>query len=297
MGNWRKETLVDVAISLAFAARAIPGVLDHLEAAHTLSVASPACGGGMEAAITQLKSVVLKPIPEEVITESSKDGDSGSTVQDCAALSSDMLSGNQGDPRPEDVPLSNKRPICRSLWKGRNCENPESCERTHKPICVKEDCKTARNPTCLDWHYKPKKGKSLNRHPGNGNRGRSAPTSKPAKSLPKGRMSQETEKMYFKWKLSQMKLEQSQLAAATYRDILVSNPSAPSGLSRAHQPNHNPAVVGQRVTSGPAPQQVVPPPVATPPLMPLIGLEPIAAQLEAIVAALAAAGIMQRKTN
>ncbi len=61
VGNWRKETLVDIIVSLAFATRAIPGVQEHLEAAHKIALASPAHGGGIEAAIKHLNGVAPQP--------------------------------------------------------------------------------------------------------------------------------------------------------------------------------------------------------------------------------------------
>ncbi len=62
VGNWRKETLVDIVMSLAFTTRAIPGVQEHLEAAHKLALASPAHGGGIDAAIKHLRGVVPRPV-------------------------------------------------------------------------------------------------------------------------------------------------------------------------------------------------------------------------------------------
>ncbi len=55
--GWRKEAIVDAFISLARCSGAIPGIQQHLQAAHKLAVASPAQGGGMEAAMRQLKEI------------------------------------------------------------------------------------------------------------------------------------------------------------------------------------------------------------------------------------------------
>ncbi len=66
VGNWRKDTLVDVVMSLAIATKAIPGMQEHLEGAHRIALASPANGGGIEAAMRQLKEAVLHPNSSEI---------------------------------------------------------------------------------------------------------------------------------------------------------------------------------------------------------------------------------------
>ncbi len=59
--GWRKEVVVDALMSLAMCTGAIPGLQGHLEAAHKLAVASPAQGGGVEAAMLQLKGLGQQP--------------------------------------------------------------------------------------------------------------------------------------------------------------------------------------------------------------------------------------------
>ncbi len=117
---------------------------------------------------------------------------------------------------------------------------------------------------------------------------RSAPRSKSAKPNPKRRMSQATEKMYFKWKLSETRLQESKLTAATYRDILMSNPvKAPP----AQMKPHGLALAASALVPPPAVPRSTPGPAIMSPPSPPINLGPIMAQLEAITAALAAVGI------
>ncbi len=59
--GWRKEAIVDAFISLARCAGAVPGLQQHLESAHKLAVASPAKGGGMEAAMGHLRAIGQQP--------------------------------------------------------------------------------------------------------------------------------------------------------------------------------------------------------------------------------------------
>ena len=59
-----------------------------------------------------------------------------------------------------------KKPICASLWKGRECANPTTCDRTHLPICSSEECKPKRKDDCTKWHYKTK----VNKHDKSENR-------------------------------------------------------------------------------------------------------------------------------
>ncbi len=87
-----------------------------------------------------------------------------------------------------------------------------------------------------------------------------------------------------------MKLQQSQQAAATYKDILMSNPSIPISHRGPHGPHlgtHG-TLSGQ---SGPAPLPPAPALAATVAPPPLANLGPIVSQLQALVAALAATGI------
>lgn len=318
--SWRKESIVDVVVSFAMTTRAIPGVQGHLEAAHSVALKSPSNGGGIEAAITQLSKVTTLADSNSgtgAVSHESGSGSStvgqeseGSEATSAAELHNDSLSGNSTGAfsgvvadaptgsdhamTSEDVPTSKRKAICRSLWRGRPCEDPASCDRAHKPLCTREVCKTGRNPECHDWHYRPKKNKSsFNQAPrssvqgsGNFSRGRPAPMSNSAKTKHTRQMSQETERMYLKWKMSELKLKQTKLKAATYRDILVSNtPSAPTGLSRPQGQ--------QAVASAPAQQPVGPTRVITSPPSPAaVNLGSIMVQLEAVVSALTAAGIM-----
>ncbi len=289
----RKERLVDIIMSLAFTARAIPGVQDHLQAAYTIALKSPACGGGMDAALRHLNGLGCHPASKAAMSSSEGDDDvdpvpSNQSPGNDDATSSCALKSNKSDALDNEDPSARKdRPICRSLWKGRDCEDPTSCDRAHKPLCKKDACKTARDPTCHDWHYIAKKerahtgrdtGKAKSRHSENSNRGRSAPRFKPANSKPK-HMSQATENMYLKWRLSEMQLEQSRAAATTYKDVLVSSNTKPQGPPAAH--------------SGLAPQPVVLDTLAPCSNPQVASLGPILQQLENITTALKAAGIMR----
>ncbi len=293
LGNLRKESLVDVVISLAFTTRSIPGVRDHLQAAHKLACTSPAHGGGMEAALRQLSEIVgIDPVP--ALTPPSDNADSEASTEESGGDKALATDGGPEAIATESSSASKSRPLCRSLWKGKVCEDPQNCDRAHKPFCSKEGCKSARDSTCTDWHYGPKKKRlhqigsassTSSKYLGNGSRGRSAPESKSAKNKQAKSMSQETQKMYLKWKLSEMKLEQSELAAATYRDILVSKPTMPV---------RHPRLEGQAAlaTSVHAPQQEVLKSVAPAVLSPSATLGPILSQLETIMAALKAAGMI-----
>ncbi len=306
--NWRKDTLVDVVMSLAFATRAIPGVQGHLEAACSVARASPSNGGGIEAAMQQLKGVKWQhaqspsisgdpPSPPDTDVPSQQSS-SGTTFGsgDCSAAVDDSA----GNVLAADAPTPPK-PICRSLWKGKSCEDPTSCDRIHKPLCTREACQSARNGDCQDWHYRPKKKRFSNGrpttkpagHPGNGKRGQSAPSSKSTKLEATRRMSQATEKMYVKWKLSEMQLKQSKMAAATYKDILMSNTSAvlPTNVSPVGLPS---AKLCGSVHAQPHTAHI---PVAGTLPHATMNLGPIVSQLEAIMEALKASGIMINHSN
>ncbi len=81
-----------------------------------------------------------------------------------------------------------------------------------------------------------------------------------------------------------MELEQSKMAAATYRDMLVSRPAVPSSQP---QPR-GPSVATSALVHPPAAQKSV----VGPNLDTVASLGPIVAQLGAIVSALTAAGIL-----
>lgn len=150
IANWRKDSLVDVIMSFTMAAGSIPGVRGHLEAAHAVALKSPANGGGVDAAIKLLRTVTLQsePSPTTISSGAVPSEALAQDVHDSAAITA--ISN-------EDAPASEPRPLCRSLWKGKACEDPSTCDRVHKPLCSKESCKSARDPSCLDWHYRPKK--------------------------------------------------------------------------------------------------------------------------------------------
>ncbi len=235
----RKESLVDMIVSLAFTTRAIPGVQGHLETAHALSCTSPSNGGGMEAVIRQLKDVCPNPTEATVYSPGGNvDTESGTAEVD----------GGNGVDHQEIIGSGNapalRKSMCQCLWKGKDCEDPESCDRAQRLLCLEEACKSSRNPDCHNWHYRPKKQKSsangsapVSRNLGNTIRGRTAPRSKSANSNSKRHLSQATERKYLKWRLSKMELEQSKMAAATYGDILVSRPAVPSSQPQPRGPS------------------------------------------------------------
>lgn len=103
--------------------------------------------------------------------------------------------------------------------------------------------------------------------------------------------SQEAENMYLEWRLSRMELEQSKMAAATYRDMLVSNKTTPV----SHTMHQGPSLAGGPAVSVLASQHAVPKPTPQATITPAVNLGPIVAQLEAIMAALTAAGIMNNQ--
>ncbi len=89
-----------------------------------------------------------------------------------------------------------------------------------------------------------------------------------------------------------MKLKQFQQTAATYKDILLSNPSSAFSHPRPRDPV--PTVVHQLAASAHGPPPAVPSLVpATPPPPTAVNLGSVVAQLEAITKALTTAGIMK----
>ncbi len=291
LSSLRKESLVDVVISLAFTTRSIPGIRGHLEAAYKTACSSPSCGGGMDAALKQLACVAWQPDPAgtslscDVNPEASTQGSSSDTAID----------GDVGAPSTGGESATGSGPLCRSLWKGRGCEDPDTCDRVHKPLCSKESCKSARDPTCHDWHYRPKKKRSFakgstptssSKPLGNSRRGKTAPNSKSANNKSLMHLSQAKDRMYLKWQLSKMELEQSKLAAATYRDILVSGQHIHTSQARLRDQPFTDSVLAQRRDSGPATKAN---------LSPAMDLGSIVSQLQTIMAALSSAGIMGNK--
>ncbi len=189
--GWRKEVIVDVLMSLAIPAGAIPGLQQHLEAAHRLAVASPANGGGMEAAMAHLKnggkSDNFSPDTNTHCDDSGggdldsggggggTSGDSSDTT-DQQSFSADncssqptALGGNDGD-----VPK-----LCRSNWKGIMCTD-DNCQKVHKEFCLQRACYPTRDPNCLKWH--PRSWAAPTGLQGNGNKGNGQPANKAASS-------------------------------------------------------------------------------------------------------------------
>ncbi len=308
--GWRKETIVDVVMSLALTTGAIPGVREVLEAACSVARASPANGGGIDAAMQQLRRADWRPNPQATEPLSTDDGDPDALTQESDGGTANcshtpvVADESRGLTHAVDSGAPAK-PMCRSLWRGKPCEEPDTCDRTHRPLCTKEACKSARDPACHDWHYRPKKNRntplSNSGHQGNGRRGKSAPWSKPAKSEAKRHMSQATENLYLKWKLSEMKLKQSKIMMAnsqhqstvTYRDIAARGPSRMLSSHMTQQGRHSAGLPASVL----APPPVVPASAPASSHIPGINLEPIVSQLEAIVSALTAAGIITNQRN
>ncbi len=181
LAGWRKEVLVDVLMSLALSSGAIPGVQKHLEAAHKLSVAAPANGGGMEAAMAYLKGVGLQ---SESSSEClSSDGDAGAVEASHGSGSAGPIT--QPSPPPSSIDSQSletgggvKGPgLCRSNWKGIRCAD-DACHKIHKEYCLLHACYPTRNAGCLLWH--PRSWTAPNVQ-GNGRKGNGQPSNKVAK--------------------------------------------------------------------------------------------------------------------
>ncbi len=180
--------LVDTLMSLALSTGAIPGVQQHLEAAHKLAVASPANGGGVQAAMEMLKSVRTYIVP--------------TTGEDVASLGNDNLDCSQDSggaaatvqqPPPmgpsTSQPLTNSEHsvtgpgLCRSNWKGIRCSD-DACNKIHKEYCLLQACYPSRKADCPLWH--PRSWTAPNVQ-GNGRKGNGQPPNKAAFSKSKGR--------------------------------------------------------------------------------------------------------------
>ncbi len=168
VGSLRKENLVDIIMSLSFAVRAIPGVQKHLEEAHKITIASPACGGGVDAAMAYLKGVVCQPVPtaESTSPDEAKPDNLVQAGNSGGGLDAVDLGGGVEDPvttpcgstnqnaNVGDAPAYNddrRVGLCRSNWKGIICSD-NSCNRVHKEYCLLRSCYPSRDPDCLQWH-------------------------------------------------------------------------------------------------------------------------------------------------
>ncbi len=233
LAGWRKEALVDALMSLALSSGAIPGVREHLEVAHRVSIKSPANGGGMEAARAYLKDVVLQPNPELFSTDddsgavdngtNSDDGPSDASVTDhqppsVAASQSTMVGENSG-----------RGPgLCRSNWRGTRCSE-DTCGKVHREYCLRPSCYPARDAACSQWH--PRSWIAPNMQ-GNGQKGSGQPTKKVAKSKSRPKDSILSREIKLLRQEVALYKERSRLEArkhsmtpraATYRDAVVAS--------------------------------------------------------------------------
>ncbi len=186
LAGWRKEVLVDALMSLALSSGAIPGVQKHLEAAHKLSIASPANGGGMEAARTYLKGVELQSNSECLSPEDDADAvddsnGSGSTLPTDQRSPPLSLSSSASQSHVTGGDCDRGPGLCRSNWKGIRCAD-DTCSKVHREYCLLHACYPIRNANCLLWH--PRSWTAPNVQ-GNGRKGNGQPFNKAAKSKPK----------------------------------------------------------------------------------------------------------------
>ncbi len=194
LGSLRKESLVDMIVSLSFAVRAIPGVQKHLEEAHKITIASPAHGGGVEAAMAYLNGVVCQPVPsasaaspeearlDNPVQANNSDGGidtvdptgvtEDSTTTPCGSTNENASAGG-ASAHNDDRRVG----LCRSNWKGIICSD-NSCNRVHKEYCLLRSCYPVRDPDCLLWH--PRSWTKPNVQ-GNGQKGIGQPSTKVAK--------------------------------------------------------------------------------------------------------------------
>ncbi len=193
--SWRKETIVDVVMSLALTTGAIPGVREVLEAACSVARASPANGGGIEAAVQQLKRADWRPSPQATeplsadnVDPDARDGDSGNDANfnGDGSFEEDNMTTDQHPPSMQNTasqptagsvggPASG---LCRSNWKGTICTD-NTCTKVHKEFCLSRSCYPARSADCLLWHPRPWISP---KQQGNGRKGNGQPTHKAAKS-------------------------------------------------------------------------------------------------------------------
>ncbi len=71
---------------------------------------------------------------------------------------------------PQNGINQQRPPLCKDLWKGRECSNPQECKRTHLPICLDGQCKPTRRPECQAFHVRENKPRPAG-YTGNGPRG------------------------------------------------------------------------------------------------------------------------------
>ncbi len=190
LGSLRKEALVDIVVSLSFAVRAIPAVQKHLEEAHKITIASPACGGGVEAAMTYLSSVVCQSVPAAAVispdktqpddlVQANNNSSGGLDAVDSGGIDEDPATTPRGSTNEDGSRVG----LCRSNWKGIICSN-NSCDRVHKEYCLLRSCYPSRDPDCLQWH--PRSWITPNVQ-GNGQKGTGQPSAKAAKPKSKDR--------------------------------------------------------------------------------------------------------------
>ncbi len=256
--GWRKEVIVDVLMSLAIPAGAIPGLPQHLEAAHRLAVASPANGGGMEAAMAFLKNGGESD-NFSLVTNTHHDDSGGGVVDnddqgepsDTTDQQSSSADNCPSQPTASDGNGSDGPKLCRSNWKGIMC-TVDNCQRIHKEFCLQRACYPTRDPDCLKWHPRSWAVPSL---PGNGNKGNGQPTNKAASSKVKARQKDSIlsrENRLLKQEIALYK-ERSRFQIrkhhkptvskpTTYRDAVVSGlPQVRQVQLPQHPPTHPPA--------------------------------------------------------
>lgn len=180
LAGWRKEVLVDVLMSLAMATGAIPGIQQHLEAAHKVAVASPAHGGGMEAAMTLLKGVgTYSPASSADAGDGCPDANLDNNSGDVQDPSNIAEAVQQGPPkRLTDGDSARSPGLCRSNWKGIRCSD-DTCSRVHREYCLLRTCYPSRSADCKLWH--PRSWTAPNVQ-GNGRKGSGQPINKAAKA-------------------------------------------------------------------------------------------------------------------
>ncbi len=180
--------IVDALMSLAMCTGAIPGLQQHLESAHKVAVASPAQGGGMEAAMAQLRQVGQQPhacVSDNLGDDDGSVRDGGGDSGDSVEATRETTSVGSSAPQPSATNSngSNSPGLCRSNWRGDVCSD-DACTRVHRDYCLLRSCYPLRDPNCLQWH--PRSWIAPNMK-GNGQRGNGQPSNKAAmtKNKPK----------------------------------------------------------------------------------------------------------------
>ncbi len=261
VGNWRKETLVDIIVSLAFATRAIPGVQEHLEAAHKIALASPAHGGGIEAAMKHLNGVVPQLNNATVDYPGDKDPNMGVDDRKSEDSAGPSASGTTCDTDVVDTssrtslsPVRDnsksqshdiRTKACRSAYSGFKCLDV-TCDRYHPAtFCHLSTCYPRRDPNCSDWHPR-----AWSRHQGNGKWGVGRPKPKANDRSKNGNNKGNNHnnrshggtvrKLEQKLVRTQAALTTEKQVKSTYKQILLSSQQAPSmaQLPVMADPNH-----------------------------------------------------------